>query len=605
VDRQSPEAGKPATQRPANDPPRKGRAVVRLLRNGGLLRRPVATGFPLDLPSSSPLMPTPSMPPPSPLSRLDGVRVDVVVVGGGITGACIALEAARSGLVTAIVDGEDFGGGATANCLRIVHGGLRYLQQADVRRARESIVERSMWLRSAPHLVEPLPFLLPTWKGTFPPRWMAMAGALANEVLSADRNRGLPADRVLPPSRMLSRAQCSDLVPALDTHGVTGGLLFHDGVMFSPERLTLEVVAAAREAGAITANHVRLDGVDSEGGRVVGCRLRDALTGDAARVHTRWVVNATGASAGPVAAMMVGLPEAFPTRLSLAMNLLTTAPGTGGDAGPGYALLVRSSDRVNPAARRLFVVPWRGRLLVGTSHIPFKGNPQAPELHDADVATFLDQIRCAAPGLEIHREAVLGIQWGLLPLAVPPGRPNHGVRLLRRHRIVDHGAQGRAGALSVLSVKFTTARRVAEEVVGHLLGRHRPSKARDGDGDVHHPRLPLPGRHSGTVEDLLREARKGRGASTSDDVLLHLVRSHGARFGRVLALRDRFPDWDRRVVPGQPVIMGQLLYGVLEEEARTVDDLLWRRTDLGATGSLTDEARQLAREALQRGTSPS
>ena len=141
------------------------------------------------------------VPPNSQLSRLADGEFDVLVVGAGITGACIALDAATRGLRTALVDRGDFGAGATANCLRLVHGGLRYLQHLDLRRSRESIIERSMWLRAAPHLVEPLAVVVPTMRGFLPHRWMLGAGLVINELLSVDRNSGIPEERRLPRAR--------------------------------------------------------------------------------------------------------------------------------------------------------------------------------------------------------------------------------------------------------------------------------------------------------------------------------------------------------------------------------------------------------------------
>jgi glycine/D-amino acid oxidase-like deaminating enzyme len=231
--------------------------------------------------------------PTSPLDHLADKEFDVVVVGAGITGACIALDAATRGLRTALIDRADYGSGATANCLRIVHGGLRYLQHLDVRRSRESIVERSMWLRSAPHLVEPLPIVVPTKRGQFPGRWTLGAGLAVNELLSADRNAEIEADRQIPRSRVLSRQECLRLAPDAGHPDISGGILFHDAIMYSPERLTLEVVAAAAIAGATTANYVAFESPRVHDGKVSGCLLRDVLTNDVCEVRTHWIVNSS------------------------------------------------------------------------------------------------------------------------------------------------------------------------------------------------------------------------------------------------------------------------------------------------------------------------
>jgi len=522
----------------------------------------------------------------SPLARLDATGVDVLVVGGGITGACVALDATRRGMRVALVDRGDFGAGASTHCLRIVHGGLRYLQHLDLARARNSIAERSRWLRAAPHLVDPLPVLVPTWAGRFPPRWM-IGGALAlNELLSADRNRDLPPSQRLQASRVLSRREVTAMVPALDLPGLTGGALFHDAIMYSPDRLVQDVLAAARAAGAVTANHVSFDGAILEGGHVLGARLRDLLTGDATELRTKWIVNAAGSAAPQVATLMTGREVPRMPAMSLAMNLVTAQPWS----GPAYTVLggAGDPDRVaKDAARQLFVVPWRGQRLIGTAHLPLPEGSTPSDVSEADVERFLQEVRTASPSLPIARDDVRVVQWGLLPVAGPARGAQ--VRLLKEEQVHDHASEGAGGAYSVVSIKFTTARQLAAMVVDRLAGEKRGPSA-----------LTLPG-HDGVDPDVRGAAARRRyGALLPDDVLEHLLRSYGARYEQLLALRDRVPGWDERIVPEAPVIRAQFAFGVIQEEARTVDDLLARRTELGPRGLVTGRAREIAADVLAR-----
>jgi glycerol-3-phosphate dehydrogenase len=533
------------------------------------------------------VLPTPS---PTPLSRLADAELDVLVIGAGITGACIALDAAKRGLRTALVDRGDFGAGATANCLRIVHGGLRYLQHLDFQRSRESIAERSAWLRSAPHLVEPLPVVIPSMRGTFPPRWM-LAGALAvNEALSVDRNAGVESRRRIPRAEVLSRRECLSLVPALDVPGLTGGALFYDAIMYSPERLTLEVVQAAQIAGADTANYTSFERAQTEGSRIVGAVLRDVLTGDVAQVRTRWIVNAAGAQSGEIARHLAGDARPDAARYSLALNLVTHHPAS----GPAFTVMggAGDPDRVlRSGARQLFVVPWRGQRLVGTAHFPFDGDAVDTTPPAEYVERFLDEIRRASPLLGVSRDDLRVVQWGLLPIAGPAAGDR--VRLLKHHRIIDHRADGVAGAVSVVSVKFTTARRVAEEVVDRVAGPRRSI----GNTPL---ALSLPGKLAVEVDVAVREAQERFSRNLPDDVIEHLVRAYGSRYGRVVALADRMAGGTRRLTPDAPVIVAQLVYGVREEQARTPEDLLWRRTELGSRGLLTEDAIREARLAIER-----
>jgi glycerol-3-phosphate dehydrogenase len=517
------------------------------------------------------------------LTGLAGSELDILVVGGGITGACLALEAVRRGLTAGLVERDDYGGGATANCLKIIHGGLRYLQRLDLRRVRESTLERSIWLRSAPHLVEPLPVLLPTYRGRFPPRAALVAALAANEVLSADRNRGLGPDRAIPRARVLSRRECVDLEPSVDSPRLTGGVLFHDALMYSPERVTLEVVEAARRLGAVTTNHVEFVEPILANGRVAGARLRDTLTGAIAETRTRWIVNATGSAAPSLARHFSAGPAAVPRpAYSVALNFVTRQPArrvaftVAGDTGGGRP-------------RQLFVVPWRGQTMIGTAHLGYSGDPAAFELRPEQVDRFAEEVASARPTLALERDDIAVVHAGLLPVAGTPGAPP--LRLLTRHRIVDHAADGCAGAVSVVTVKFTTARAVARDV----LARIAPD--RDAGGRSTPATLPLPGGDFISLETLRAEARSRFGQRLPPDVLEHLVRTYGAGYGAVLE-HDDDPTLDQRVVPDAPVIRAQLVHAVRVEQARTVADLLWRRTELGPRGLATEEATKTAEEVL-------
>jgi glycerol-3-phosphate dehydrogenase len=508
--------------------------------------------------------------------RLAGNQMDLLVVGGGITGACVLLEAARRGLRAGLVEREDFGAGATANCLKIVHGGLRYLQQLDVRRVRESAAARSLWLRSAPHLVEPLPVVFPTYRGRFPTRTALAAALAADRALDPRRNRGLLPERIVPEPRVLSRAECADLAPLVDHDALTGGVLFHDALVYSPERLTLEVILAAEALGAVASNHTEFVSPITAAGQVMGARLRDRLTGDTMDVGARWIINATGAWAGGVARRLVGNRPPAAQAYSIALNLVTRYPAR----GPAFSL---------SGSRRLFVVPWRGQLMVGTAHLPYEGDADGFRVDPVHVDRFTAEVRAAAPDLRLDPADVAVVHAGLLPVTGRQERAR--LRLLRRHRILDHRADGLMGAASVVAVKLTTAPTVARRVLDRL-------GVRSADGSPgSDSRLPLPGGRFGSMEVLRADALAELGDALDGDVVEHLVRTYGARWRDVVEQRH-LPGWNERVVPEAPVVRAQLVYAVRAEGARTVDDLLLRRTELGPRGLVTAAARQLAEEVL-------
>jgi glycerol-3-phosphate dehydrogenase len=270
--------------------------------------------------------------------------------------------------------------------------------------------------------------------------------------------------------------------------------------------------------------------------------------------------------------------------MSLAMNLVTALAGV----GQPFTLLggAGDPDRVaKNAARQLFVVPWRGQRLIGTAHLPLREGAVPTAVAEEDIERFLHEVRTASPALPISRDEVRVVQWGLLPVAGPAKGAQ--VRLLKEEQVHDHAAEGAAGAYSVVSIKFTTARQLAARVVDRFAGGRRGPE-----------QLELPGHDGVAPAARLADAHARYGVLLPADVLEHLLRSYGARYEQVLALRESVPGWDERIVPEAPVIRAQLAYGALTEEARTVDDLLMRRTELGPRGLITDHARTLATDAL-------
>jgi glycerol-3-phosphate dehydrogenase len=417
------------------------------------------------------------------LTRLAGTVHDVVVVGGGIHGACIAWDAALRGLRVALVERDDFGGATSANSLRIVHGGLRHLARGDLLRMRESIHERSALLRIAPTLVEPLPVLIPTSGAGTQGRAVLGTAIAANDLLSLDRNRGLAPDHRLPRGRLLSIEECRRLFPSFPSAGASGGALWFDARMRHPERLTLAFVRAAVARGAVAANYCRMKRVLRENGEVRGVMVSDRLGGGTFEVRGRTVVVAAGPWTG---GLVDGAPPARPQ--ALALNLVVgrrLAEAAVGVRAPTGA----DEDPIVGGRRFMFLAPHDDTTSLGTWYAPADGqNPD--ELARRGIAALLAEFRSACPDLELTAADVVRCQWGWLPLrgGREPGRAN---ALADRPRVMDHGAMGGVrGMFSVEGVKYTTARRVAEGVVdrivaalGAVADRCRTAQTRVDDGE--------------------------------------------------------------------------------------------------------------------------
>ncbi|MGH7403926.1 MAG: FAD-dependent oxidoreductase [Candidatus Rokuibacteriota bacterium] len=383
-------------------------------------------------------------------ARAAGSRYDLAVIGGGIYGVSLALEATRRGLRPVLLERGDFGSGTTWNNLRIVHGGLRHLQRLDLRGARDSMHERTWYLRTFRELVRPLACLMPLYGRGLRRPALLRAALFANDVLSADLG-------VLPPGRVLTPRETVERLPGVETDGLKGGALWYDAAMPDSQRLLIELARWAVAGGATLLNYVEATGLLQREGRVEGVLGLDVVTGASWELRADIVVNCAGPWSREVAARFDrDIEELF--RPSLAFNaLLDRAPLS------DHAVAVEPPW---PGSRTYFLLPWKGRLLAGTYHaarpVGFAAGPPEREW----IRRFLDDLNAALPVLGLAEADVMRIFWGLLP-AASPGT----CRLALREEIRCHAdAGGPAGLFSVSGVKFTTARKVAERVLGRIYG---------------------------------------------------------------------------------------------------------------------------------------
>ena len=511
------------------------------------------------------------------LDALTGRSFDVVVVGGGIYGLTIAYDAAQRGLSVALVERDDFGSGASFNHLRTIHGGLRYLQSLDIRRARESTHERRTTARIAPHAVRPLSFALPLYRSLVRGKMAMRAGFVLDRILSAGRNRGVPPSHRLPGGRVFSRSRAAQTFPGLRRQGLTGAAVFYDYVTTEPDRFTFSFALAAAEHGAVLANHVEASALLVDGKRVTGVSAGDTLGSRTVEVGARLVVNATG---GRVDRLLKPLGIATGIPMLKAMNLVTRR-----DAGD-EALGGRS-----PSGRNLFLVPWRDRALFGTWESDRTCDPDDTTVSESDVAAFIGDLNQAFPALDLTPPDITLVHRGVVPAVVRGDR----VSLEGHEQIRDHATQGVEGLVSVAGTKFTTARAVAQRVTDMVLSKleQKPVACRTAS-------TPLPG---GSLRDIglaIADARREYDEGLPTDTIPHLIAAYGSRYRDVMEIAAARPDWRTRLAPDSPVIGAELVLAVRKEMAPTLADAVIRRTPLGALGHPGDAA--LARAAAIVGT---
>jgi glycerol-3-phosphate dehydrogenase len=512
------------------------------------------------------------------LTRLVDETYDLLVVGAGIYGVTIAWDAAQRGLSVALVDRDDFGAATSFNSHKTVHGGLRSVQQGNLSEMREFVRERRALSRIAPHLVHPLPFLVPTTRDPLRSRAAFRLALTLHNLVSCDRNDQPDPSKHLPAGRLLSRQECLRRYPELESAQITGGALWHDCQMYSTDRVIFAFVHSALRAGAAVANYVRVDEVCLRDGRVRHVAATDARGPTPIEIRARLVVNAAGPWAGGLVGRLPGHPlRLAAARLSKAMNLVTSRPA------PPLALggIARG--------RYLFQVPWRGRAVFGTSHEPFDGDADSLHVSSGDVEAFLRDVDEAFPGSRPERGDITLVHRGLLPMV--SARGDH-VKLLKQSQIRDHRADGVEGLISVLGVRYTTARHTAERAVDLACAR----LGRPGIPCATSV-TPLAGGAIDNFDAYLAQASAGTTSLSRHD-LDRLVRSYGSEHGQIVEAIERAPEDGHRLGPQCAVTRAEIRRAARQEMACTLADAVLRRTEAGSAGHPGAEALETAADVM-------
>ena len=497
------------------------------------------------------------------LAEMSRAPFDILIIGGGITGASIAWDASLRGLRVALLEKHDFASATTSASSKLIHGGLRYLRNFEFALVRESLRERRIWQTIAPHMVMPLQFILP---GASRMQNLTLrAGLVLYDLLSFDRNRGMSADKVLPGHGALSPAQAIAAEPLLDGAASAGALSYYDCQMHTPERLALEFLAGATANGAQIANYAQVMRLNGTAGQVTGIHARDMISGQEYDIAANLVINA----AGPWADMMVaetGKPAAVNLQRSKGIHLVTRALSR-------HAIAVIGDDA------HFFVLPWRGHSILATTDTPFTDDPDKLTVTEKDIAELLAKVNRGLPQAKLTRADVLHSYAGLRPLVADPAEPGANTYgASRGSEIFDHAKEeGRAGLISALGGKWTTSRHLAEQVV-----------------DLSYRKLDLPKKPCRTASTPLIGAMQNfpvfvdnaRKQHPSLDAALieHLARAYGTRMDKITGLIVEDSTLATPLAAHLPEVGAQIRYAARHELALTLVDAVFRRTGLCTLG---------------------
>jgi glycerol-3-phosphate dehydrogenase len=497
------------------------------------------------------------------LTRFTAGTYDLLVIGGGIHGLACAYDAASRGLRVALVEANDLGSGASFNHQKTAHGGLRSLGSGHLQRARESIRERRALARIAPWFLRPLPFLVGTYRSVAKNR-LALRGAFKLDAwLGRHRNDGVEPELHLPTPRLVSKAATLRLFAGVRPDRLTGGAQWYDYQMVEADRLTFAFAAAADRAGADLANYAEAIEPIREGGRIAGMVVRDRLTGATFPVKARVTLNAAGARAGDMMRLF-GVVRPFP--LVKAMNLLTSKSAS------DMALAAPGRD-----GRMLTLVPWRGRALVGTSQSARFAEPGDLAVSVAEIEAFVGDANHAFPALHLSRADVTLIHRGIVPaVAGRGGAPE----LKPSPEILDHATEGAEGAITVVGIKYTTARRVAERttrIIAKRLGKRLPPSRTAV--------TPLPGAGIADHEALAIETARGLRLDVPLPIIRHLIRLYAEAAADIIRVMHERADLRAPVSAGADTLGAEVVHVIRHEMSVRLTDIVIRRTGMGSAGA--------------------
>ncbi len=483
---------------------------------------------------------------------------DLLIIGGGITGAALAHEATSRGLTVALVEKGDFGAATSSATGKLIHGGLRYLKKLEVGLVRESLAERRNLMRIAPNLVSPIPIVLPETG------LVEVLGLTAYDVLSFDRNRLSDPSKKIPAHHRLNR----NALDGLGLDYVGKGILYYDSMMLSPERLTLAFLRTAVAAGAQVANYVRVDRLVLDGQRVTGAEVTDLVSGNAGLIRAKVTVNATGA---------------------WAHDLLSATPATQALAGPppkvrseGIYLVTRKLSDVMVLTvgkhGHFSFAPWRGHSLVGPTETPYHGPVDEWRLTRASIETFLASIAANnTAGVKLTIDDVVSAYGGLRPLTESAEVDTYTAS--RASELIDHSRQGVTGLVSAMGGKYTSSRAFASRIVT-ALGRQLGGGVRASRTAV----TPLDGCQ---IAELPREVAWAKAAAVADGMPESagevLVQLYGSQLPE---LRTLMESDDRLRLPGTPdgEPLATVAWAAKHEAVVHLTDALLRRTGIGQLG---------------------
>lgn len=514
------------------------------------------------------------------ISDLTSTKFDLIIIGAGITGACLAHDAALRGMSVAVVEKGDFGAATSSASSKILHGGIRYLQQGQLRKLRESALERCCFQNLALHLTMCVPFIIPTYQGISKGKLLLKTAMTMYELFCLGKNKYIKDQtKKVANSRIIPKTEVQDLIPGIASQQLTGGLLFYESLMHSPERMTLAFLETAAHNGALIANYIQAKSLLRVGERLIGICATDLLSEIDIEICAKLVVNAAGPWIPSINKLvnkdcMTSVVTGFSKGAHIITRSLTNKHAV--------ALPTRKKHQalINRGGRHIFIIPWRNHSLIGTTYGPHEGTLESVRASGSDVMELVDELNTALEGASLKRSDVLFAYAGIYPLI--EDSINHDVyQGTGKYQVVDHArSDGIEGLVSVLGARYTSARALAEKVLNLIIRKfnrpYKPCQTRS---------TPL---FSGDIPDFnsyIRDKTKEYSSIVDSKIVSHAITYYGTAIDRLLSLVRKQPELGKRLSPRYDMIESEVVHAVKYEMAYHLNDIVFRRTGLGTLGN--------------------
>jgi glycerol-3-phosphate dehydrogenase len=479
--------------------------------------------------------------------QIQNTVFDLLVIGGGIQGATICHKATQRGLRVLLLEKGDFCGSSSANSLKILHGGLRYLQNLDFKRMRDSILSRREMMRFAPHLITPLPCTMPAYGHGLKGKEFMRLAMLINDSISMDRNAGLLPEIYLPAGQIINKTQCLERIPGISTDNLHGASVWYDALAINTERLVLEYILQAADQGAICINYLQVNTLSKKSENGISVAVHDRLSNNSFTVEAKYVINSAGSAFEDLIPVINNKQP--PTHWARGLNIVVRK-----NLFPDGAVALEK--KFDAQKRMLFLVPWRENYtMIGTHYVEHSQKSRLFPVEKADIMLLVDEINAIYPPADLSFEDVSFYHAGLLPMIhSSSARRSDPPALEKESTIIDHGKHyAFANFFSIKGIKYTTAPHVADKVLKLIKPAHSYTDPTSLDKKVTQPK-------------------------PKTDLDTYLNRKYGSRYTQIRPYIGSNPQW---LDGEQSLLVGELDYFMQEEMSLHVSDVVFRRSDLG------------------------